>query len=128
MSRESERLYDGMTQIEDDVIEAAQKPKRRRRAFWMAPVAVVLALAILAGVLNGRGGLRAYAVAEAVYPEPKDRRGGDWDTFSQQAVTGFAAASIPRFLTGLGDGNRIYSPLTLYMGLSMLAEVTAGET
>ena len=128
MSRESERLYDGVTQIEDDVIEAAQRPKRRRRALWMAPVAVVLALAILAGVLNGRGGLRAYAVAEAVYPEQKERRGGNWDTFSQQAVTGFAAASIPRFLTGLGDENRIYSPINLYMGLSMLAEVTDGET
>ena len=96
MSRESERLYDGVTQIEDDVVEAAQRPKRRRRALWMAPVAVVLALAILAGVLNGRGGLRAYAVAEAVYPEPKDRRGGNWDTFSQQAVTGFAAVSLSR--------------------------------
>ena len=38
----------------------------------------------------------------------------------------FLSASTAQFLTGTGEDNRIYSPLNVYMALSMLAE-TAGE-
>ena len=38
----------------------------------------------------------------------------------------FLSASTAQFLTGTGEDNRVYSPLNVYMALSMLAE-TAGE-
>ena len=50
MSRESEKLYDGITNIDDAIIERAQGAKPKRRRFyrkWMGPVAAVLAIAIL---------------------------------------------------------------------------------
>ena len=73
MSVQSERLFDAITGVGEDLIETAQKPpakKRRRWYRWAGPVAAVLAVAILIGVLSGRGGItEAYAIAEAEYPK-----------------------------------------------------------
>ena len=41
-------------------------------------------------------------------------------------MDGFLTRSTAQFLTGAGEDNRVYSPLNVYMALSMLAE-TAGD-
>ena len=43
-------------------------------------------------------------------------------------LNGFLSASTYRFLSGAGTENRIYSPLNVYMALSMLAETTGGNS
>lgn len=43
-------------------------------------------------------------------------------------MDGFLTASTAQFLTGAGGENRVYSPLNVYMALSMLAETTGGNT
>ena len=43
-------------------------------------------------------------------------------------LTGFLRKSIPQFLSGQGEGNRIYSPLNVYLALGMLAELTDGNS
>ena len=40
----------------------------------------------------------------------------------------FLTASTAQVLTGAGEENRIYSPLNIYMALSMLAETTGGNS
>ena len=50
------------------------------------------------------------------------------NTEYQDGMKEFYLATIPAFLDGDDGGNRIYSPLNIYMALAMLAETTAGES
>ncbi len=43
-------------------------------------------------------------------------------------LDGFLTASTTQFLSGAGEENRVYSPLNVYMALSMLAETTGENT
>lgn len=71
--RKSEKLYDAITGIRDDLVERGEKRKPRRRRWWPAAVAAVLAVAILGGVVLWPDGsplvTSAYAIAQARYPE-----------------------------------------------------------
>ena len=129
MSRESEKLYDGITNIDDAIIERAQEAKPRRARFyrkWMGPVAAVLAIIMLANVLL-RGDLisSAYAVERAEYPNSAPHAA---DTSGYEGAHTFIAESVPVFLSGAAEGNRVYSPLSAYMALAMTAELTDGES
>ena len=100
----------------------------------------------------------ANALALAVYPEmasyPRDEEyvssltgEFDYDKYSQDyadwrrsrealssgmdyagVMDGFLSASTARFLAGAGEENRVYSPLNVYMALSMLAETAGGNS
>ena len=50
------------------------------------------------------------------------------DTDYTGLLDGFLSASTAQFLSGAGDGNRIYSPLNVYLALSMLAETAGGNS
>ncbi len=129
MSEKSEKLFDAITLVGEDMIERVQKPaakKRRRWYRWAGPVAAVLVIAILAGLFSGRVGLSAYAIYEAQYPQKSARTD---DAAYAGTLDGFLTASIPEFLSGADGGeNRVYSPLNVYMALSMLAETSDGNT
>ena len=129
MSEQSEKLFDAITGVGEDLIETAQKhpvKKRRRWYRWAGPLAAVLAIAVLIGVLSGRGGVtEAYAIAEAEYPAETAKV---IDMNYIGTMEGFLRSSITEFLSGAGAENRVYSPLNVYMALSMLAEVTDGNT
>ena len=56
----------------------------------------------------------------------EDRQALRPDADLSGVLDGFLAASSVQFLTGADGDNRVYSPLNVYMALSMLAE-TAGE-
>ena len=128
MSRESERIFSGVTRIDDEIIEEAQAaPRRHRRLYrrWMGPVAAILALAILVSGLFGSQLIASvYAVEQAVYPKYDTRSGFVPD----EGAGAFVRASLPVFLGGRSGENRIYSPLNTYMALAMTAELTAGES
>ena len=152
MSRQSEKLFDGITHISDDLVEQAQRMQKKRQRKWLkwtGPVAAVLVVAILIGFLFGRGGsLAAYAITEAAYPSmapyPEheylpgfDSRYEAWrETIDKQrayfeageGLEDFFRATITEFLSGETQGNRVYSPLNVYMALAMLAEITDGES
>lgn len=126
MSKQSEKLFDGITQIPDALAEQAQaaKTRRPRRLRILAPIAAVLALAVLAGVIFGNQGLIAYAISGASYPSQSQRVSMD---AYQEGMAAFLTATVPEFLSGHAGENAVYSPLNVYMALSMLAEVTDGE-
>lgn len=75
-----EDLYDGITDIKEDIIEQAVthtfKGRRLHHRKWLIPVAAVLVFAIITGAVlwpssnpNAPSILNSYAVVEAVYPE-----------------------------------------------------------
>ena len=73
----NEDIYDGITDIRDELIDAAEKkPKNSKshpRKWWMGAVAAVLVVAVISGAVLWPGGnsllTSAYAIAEAQYPE-----------------------------------------------------------
>jgi len=148
----SQDIFDGVTDIRDDLIdgakEAPRKQKRWTKKHWLGAVAAVLALAILGGIfLRPGGGLTAYAIAQAEYPRMAPYPSGlaqfsekaydEWweDVRAQRRDLGdisplqsFFARSARTFLTGGAGENRVCSPLNVYMALSMLAQLTGGES
>ncbi len=155
----SQDIFDGVTDIRDDLIAGAEKAaqKRRTKRRWPGAVAAVLVLAILGSIfLRPGGGLNAYAIAQAEYPEMApyphetdylkpdgvlDNSFGNafhaWDegVRAQRRDLGdisplqsFFAKSSQTLLAGAGEDNRVCSPLNVYMALSMLAQLTGGES
>ncbi len=145
-------IFDGVTDIRDDLIGGAgETPKKRKRwgrRRWLEAVAAVLAVAILGGVfLRPGGGLTVYAIAQAEYPKMapypsglfqfSDAAYSVWreDVAEQRRDLGdisplqdFFARSTQTFLTEKPGENRVYSPLNVYMALSMLAQISGGES
>ena len=127
MSRESEKLYEAIGRVSDGQIEEAQGPRELRRGVirWIAPLAAVLALAILlTALLSGPGGT-AYALAEPKYPKERDLR---IPQVGAEAVETFLRRSLPVLLAGEEGENQLCSPMNIYMALSMLAETAGGES
>ncbi len=154
----SEDIYNGVTDIRDDLIDGVKAaPKKRKRwtqKRWLGAVAAVLAVAIVGGIfLRPTAG---FAIARAQYPEvvpypnesdylTSDGRldssfyDAHWawredvrtrqelleDTAPLQA---FFTRSAQTFLADADGENRVYSPLNVYMALSMLAQLTDGES
>lgn len=140
------------------IAQALRPKRKKRRPMWIGTIAAALALALLIGaLLGGPLQTTAYAISEAQYPEMAqypdmsaflsddgtfDNEGYSkafdawWESrlaLSDQAASytqgleDFFARSTRQFLTG-GTENRVYSPLNVYMALSMLAELTDGNS
>ena len=153
MSRESETLFDAITQVDDELLPSETRPKRRMpswRAF--AAIAAILAILISPYVMHigsrraaeeAAEGAEPFALAQPVYPVmtayPAD--GGDyqawWADGKKQtdqpegyadSLRGFMGQSIREYLSGTDGENRAYSPANVYMALAMLAETTGGES
>lgn len=125
----SQDIFDGVTGVRDDLIDGAgEAPKKQRgwtRRRRLGAVAAVLAVAIAVGAfLRPGGGLTAYAIAQAEYPETAQRR----ELGDTAPLRSFFARSAQTFLTGEPGENRVYSPLNVYLALSMLAQLTDGDS
>ncbi len=148
----SEDIFDGVTDIRDDLIKGAKDaPKEKKhlpKKLWMGAVAAVLALTVIGGsFLRFGGDLSAYAIAEASYPKMArfpngaaqfSKKAHDaWreDVQAQRRELGdvsdlqtFFTRSSQTFLTDETGNNRVYSPLNVYLALGLLARVTSGES
>ena len=146
----SEKLNNAVGMIDDRHLERTERVRPRARRLkwlrWGGPVAAVLAAVILlTSVWGGRTAMSVYAISEASYPEMAKYPEGDdlgnayelWreGLKRQRAFRGagegldaFFLATAPEFLDGPADGNRVYSPLNVYMALAMLAEITDGNS
>lgn len=84
-------------------------------------LAVLLTLALLAGL--GACGQKSspYAVEEAVYKQGKP-------SAQVETLGDFFPASAQAFLSETQGTNRVYSPLSVFLALAMLAETAGGET
>lgn len=160
-----EELFDAIGMAEDAMIENAKEIKRtkkpkmffQKKSFYGA-IAAMLIIALGVGILwkskAPESMLKAYAMAEAVYPKMNPMPSEDdymendnWDDYDiaydkwkadkkiQRSyldtsidLTSFYKKSMQEFLRDAGSENRVYSPLNLYMALAMLAETTDGES
>lgn len=151
-----EDLFDAVTNLPDKYVKEAKKRKIPR--WTAAVAAVLTAVILLGiffgpGVDLGRGGVQVLAAAE--YPQmtayPNELKyikwNGEFDDEAFQPVydrwredlnalrpeEGFADGLETYFPTAArallsGQGNRVCSPLNVYMALAMLAEITDGDT
>lgn len=149
----SQDIFDGITDIRDDLIDGAKEPLKKQKPWikkhWTGVVAAVLALVIMAGIFLRPGGeLTTYAIAQAEYPEMAPYPFLESDEYDEEtynawsesvraqqrdlgdisSLQSFFARSAQTFLIGAEGENRVYSPLNVYMALSMLAQLTAGES
>lgn len=148
----SQDIFDGVTDIRDDLIHEAKEASKIQKFWtkkrWMGLVASLLVFVILGGVfLRFGSGVNAYAIAQAEYPKMarypsglaqlSDKAYDAWreDVDAQQRDLGdisslqtFFARSSQAFLNGEEGENQVYSPLNVYMALSMLAQITGGES
>jgi serpin B len=150
----NEKLNDALNGISDKHIQEAARP-HKRRPYWIAAVAAVLAMVILVSVLMPKKSPLdliplANQVTAAEYPKllqkPDYGQFSDdeayylalreWrqDQYAQHdqpegyadSLTNFWLRSTSEFLTG--EENQVYSPLNVYMALAMLAETTDGNS
>ena len=172
----SEKLFDAITGINEEIIEGAEAPASRAvpkaaKIRWFAAAAAALALVIAIGAVITPSGKPAankpadgntdeplpFAVVQAEYPKmapyPDETQyigaDGIFDSEGFDAVysawregidarqrekgyadglEGFFVRSAQTVLSGSDAENRMYSPLSLYMALSMLAETAGGES
>ena len=121
MSEKSEKIYEAVTNISDELVESAgAKRKKPRRAWYISAVAAVLVVVIAAVLL--RPGGSALVIAEAAYDGHERLPDGI------SAPYGCFEALTAQFLSGAGEENAVLSPVNIYMALAMLAELTDGES
>lgn len=147
-----EDILDAVGMVDDELIRQAREVKRKpffKRKAFLPALAAVLVLSLSLGLFFGRGRLllHAYAIAEAEYPTmspyPEEnslsysKKREAWRNSKEaqlsgydegMAANGFFAESIREFLSEKPGENRAYSPVNVYMALSMLAELTEGTS
>ena len=143
-----------LDKIDDRYISEAEKaPKKmKKRHYWIGAVAAVLAVVICISSFLNTPVITANAVAlpgdarvteRPVYHDYKDDE-SYWETYdlwkaeadSRNAIKEFAVASLSQFFTeasaeflsSQNNENVLWSPINAYIGLSMLAEITDGDS
>lgn len=149
----SDKLQNAIGMVDEDLIlRAEEKPKKKIPKFiwkWPAAIAAVLVFAIGFGILFGNANptLQVQALCEADYPKmapyPNENLPGfsaKYDAWSddrreRRSYIGkgslseeYLRATATEILGDAGAENLVYSPLNIYMALSMLAEITDGES
>lgn len=123
MSEKSEKIYEAVTNLSDELVEnAAARPKKPRRAWYISAVAALLVVVIAAALLRPGATGSALAIAEAAYDEYERLPDGI------SAPSECFEALTAQFLSSAGDENAVVSPVNIYMALAMLAELTDGNS
>ena len=122
-------LETALNEIRDTFIVEAAYARKQRRPYWIGAVAALLALVLL---WNGSGltlALQAKAVSTAQYPKEETwlRQSEEMDAARQQ-LHSFFCTSLSQCLSSSGNENQTYSPINLYMALSLAAELSSGES
>ncbi|MBQ8404291.1 MAG: hypothetical protein IJX55_07715 [Clostridia bacterium] len=122
-----------MGDIDIELIEKAEHPKRKRYAgkIWVSAIAACLAVAVafgavLGGTPVGISEKDGYAIVRAVYGEDVDE--APFYDYYYDGIDEFYKNMLVEMFEKNGGENAVYSPASLYMSLAMLAEMTDGES
>jgi len=135
------KIEEALNEISDRHIAEAANPRKKKRRYWLSAIAAVLAVVVFLNMGSIPGIIQAKAVSEA--PEPRilertDKNYDAWRTQRQQreaaaiqakaALNPFFSGSEGIYLADSGSRNVLYSPVNLYIGLSMAAELASGDS
>lgn len=151
-----EEISNAMGLMDDEVVMEADRFRKKRRnknLSWMKWVAAAACICLVLAAVLGRNKpvmVEAGVIAEPEYPEmtqyPENwdneqqtiEKYNDWEEdwkAQRMQIEGyencldyFVEKTMPQFLSAAGDKNLVYSPVNVYMALSMLAEVTDGNS
>lgn len=79
-------------------------------------------------LVNGEWNDEIWGSMYEPYQKQRQEKIDAYKSLDLNALTDFSEATVKQFLTGSEGENRVYSPANLYMALSILAEVTEGNT
>lgn len=156
MSDKSRKLNEALSEIDDKYLDTAERMKApKKRSPWLkwgAVAAAVLLAAFGMFVWSQRsskasedntvppdGPYAQFLAYEAEYPEMaryqddpeawQEENWNRWQWLREQQVDldDYLSACLPPLL-GSGGGNRVCSPLNVYMALAMAAELSDGES
>lgn len=153
-----EELYDAITEIDEKLVTKAHKVPLRLRLQkrWMLPLVALLAVSIVVTALvlpknaplfggispaPGNTIIAPAAQPGELTPPDYDKWNGDWEAYQETvkkwhtdvrrhvpAVKQFVHKSTKAFLEDANEENRVFSPLNVYLAVSMMAEISAGNT
>lgn len=145
-----EDLLTALEEISDKHIQEAEKPPKKHAFLKMVAAAAVIA--VMMNLFSGPALITAYAVTIPSEPRMMERPNSsnylddkkwleDWDKWeaeqevrretTAQAISrlrSFFTEGNSQFLQTEKNENKIWSPVNAYIGLSMMAEITEGET
>ncbi len=144
----SEPLQNAIGMIDADLVERSEKTvKKKKRIKITSVIAAVLVFAVGIGIFFGNRSpfvLSLHAVCVAKYPKMEKYPAGIYlfnreawrkDQKKQHAYFGagegledFVRMTASEILSGDGKENRVYSPMSMYMSLAILAEISDGNT
>lgn len=122
---EYEKLSNALNEISGSHIAEAAAHRKRTRLPWIGAVAALLALVL---VFQLPGSIQAKAVSVADYPKYEWLYRGEEMEGYVSHLNSFFTESMSTILADAGDDNCAYSPVNLYMALSVSAELTEGGT
>lgn len=123
-----EEIDTALNEIRDAyVVEAATVKRPRKRTLWWSACAAILAFAVTLGFLLKPMTIVADAVSLAEYPEYERTYYSDMPEIAK-GLTDFFKDTIGQILSDSSGENQTYSPINLYMALSVLAEMAAGSS
>lgn len=136
----SKKLRDAFSYVSNRNLDKFDTYHRAKTPRWVRWTALAACLCLVVGIALWHPGGNAgsniesntesntgsmWLIASAAYPE---KNGGSLDAQTLAALKPFLRQTSAQFLSDTGSENIIYSPLNIYLGLSMLAESTGGES
>ena len=147
-----EDIFDALGEIDAAAFNVYKKKKNKKRLLIASAVAVIVAMLVCVPLIWGSGSVKdPFVISAAEYPamvqfpvdmdpntdEYEDMYMKWWieknDIAKQYKdsiyyVDDFTSDVVAQFLSGYTEQNGVISPISLYMALGMLSEVTEGES
>jgi serpin B len=136
-------LFDALENIDPDLIEAADEPyKKDWKPFWTRTIAAILVIALSLSIFKlldpcvarphspvmlSYADWRTNPNGAKLWKQSVDHIHNQPDGFSNN-LQPFFTKSMQTFLSSEQNANTVYSPVNLYMALTMLAECADGNT
>ena len=148
----NEKVAKALSYVDEEYVSAAANKKKKKAKYWISAIAAVLALVLLFNMPSIPLAITAKAVSIASDSRQTERPDRDeyetrdawledlnkWEaeqkylsTTTRDALINLApffTTGSAQFLSTQGSDNLLWSPINAYIGLSMIAELTAGES
>lgn len=119
-----EKLVQALDEISDAHITEAATPKKKTKRWLVRITAAAATIALVVGIVVGNGTITAKAVS--LPDESRNQRDNKLNAAARESLTDFFTEGSQAFLCA--DENSLWSPLNAFLGLSMVAELTQGES